>query len=360
VCGTADNAWINVYQEGPSPAGPPGSVNDYGRDIAATPDGDFIIVSHMINQPRILRITPTGKKVWDRFHPQPMITYVESIAIRDDGVVYIGGYQENSQGTLWIARIDPTNGDLVWQKVHDINGQSLRSLKIAPNQTIRYGAGNGQVGALDPLGDPIFGSAFSMQGTPLTHEIAVLSNTTLFGAGRSGTSPSSTAFVARQDHPDNPWVHYITKDGATGQATGLTLVDDKHLVAVGTWSEADGVVTLWARAVDLDGKALWTYETAGFTGSAAWGVAALSNGDLAVVGSLRTGPSDPDPANGWVARLGSNGTEKWTKTFGGLLKDDFRRAAATPDGGLIAIGGTANEANTWAARLDLSGNTECP
>ena len=130
---------------------------DKPTDMALTLDGGFLIVglsydvasydktedSHGIDY-WIVRLDPSGVKLWDRSIGGNLHDYVNSVVALADGGFLLGGYSysnisynksENNRGNsdYWIVRID-ANGSVLWDKTYGGAGNDrLKKIILNPN-----------------------------------------------------------------------------------------------------------------------------------------------------------------------------------------------------------------------------------
>ena len=114
----------------------------------------------------------------------------------------------------------------------------------------------------------------------------------------------------------------------------------------------------WIVKFDKDGKTIWQKNYGDSSAEEiAKKIVALSGGDLAVVGNKKS-----SGGGGYVMRLkGSDGTQKWEKTFGGNQADKFNDVEIRGNGNLLIAGAKVKPATNvnkkgggtkWATHTD--------
>jgi hypothetical protein len=114
---------------------------------------------------------------------------------------------------------------------------------------------------------------------------------------------------------------------------------------------------VWLARVDAAGQPAWEHMLDG--APAAWrarAAAAFPDGSFAVAGE--TAPPDGQRAP-HVWRFAGDGTVRWQRSYGGPGGEIVTGLAATPDGGLVMVGSTAQgpgKTNVWIVRLAANGD----
>ncbi|WP_101067573.1 hypothetical protein [Roseovarius salinarum] len=124
-------------------------------------------------------------------------------------------------------------------------------------------------------------------------------------------------------------------------------------------STGEGDRDLWVLRLDAAGRVVWQRTYGGPGHDAAYDVAALANGDIAVAGVSRGGAAHGHDA--WVLRLDPQGEITWQRRFDSARFEAATALAALPGGGLavagaVGVNGTLSD-DLWIARLDADGTT---
>lgn len=175
-------------------------------------------------------------------------------------------------------------------------------------------------------------------------------------------------------------VRWSVSVGATHWAMVRALTLDGDQVVLGgafagtlriggrTETAAGGVDGFWAR-LDGDGHLLAIGRVGGDGFDAVTGVAALTDGRLAIGGTftgtaelgdtdLASPKGDPVGGDGFVAVLDGAGALTWARTWGGLLEDTCAGVAALPDGEVAIAGTVSGEIDVAGRRMETAGPSD--
>lgn len=139
--------------------------------------------------------------------------------------------------------------------------------------------------------------------------------------------------------------------GSTDRAYGVGIEDDGEIIVAG--HELIDEEHVWVRKYDAAGETLWTRTGADTDDGRGYGVALGGDGEVFVVGT--------HGLFAFATKYNTNGIEFWTEERKGSEGcngcDDFWRAVATDDGGLIVTGSLDNTTGDfYIARMDADGN----
>jgi len=117
---------------------------------------------------------------------------------------------------------------------------------------------------------------------------------------------------------------------------------------------------MWVVRLSGSGEVVWD-KLIGAPGETRLGeaIVALPDGGFAVAGSATR---DLDKRSLRLARLTSDGTLMWERSYGGEQHDEATGLAATADGGFVLVGSTTakrpgadGKTNVWILKLDRDG-----
>jgi hypothetical protein len=133
--------------------------------------------------------------------------------------------------------------------------------------------------------------------------------------------------------------------------------DGGYIIVGGTYSYGKENCDLYIIKIEANGTEEWEKAIGGTQYDAATFVIETPDDYLVVVGNTYSfGSGDSDI---WLIKLDSNGTEIWSKFFGGAKYDDARCVRATLDGGYIIAGETESYENSsldiWIIKTDSNG-----
>lgn len=171
--------------------------------------------------------------------------------------------------------------------------------------------------------------------------------------GKKASSPATTG--ERRSEPEVIWKHIFPVPGRPIVPSILAL-DDGGLVAVGGYRGTKGREKTWGGRFTSRGKVLWQGPI-GNRKAAAFSVSPYAGDGYLIAGMTRTG--NPPNVDGWLARVGGDGSVIWQRTVGGRKAELALSALSLPAGGVVIGGGTQSmgpkQGNGWAIALDAKG-----
>ncbi|MCP4133232.1 MAG: hypothetical protein GY754_19850 [bacterium] len=133
-------------------------------------------------------------------------------------------------------------------------------------------------------------------------------------------------------------------------------IDGGYIVAGGTESYGAGDTDAWVIKLTADGTEEWSKTYGGTGGDYLYSIRQTPDGGYIGTG-IFSGSAGYDC---WIVKLDAAGNEEWSKTYGGSGIDGGRSIEPTIDGGYIASGYVTVEATgtqkIWVLKLDASGN----
>ncbi len=208
-------------------------------------------------------------------------------------------------------------------------------------------------------------------GTDLDAPVSVV-RTADGGFVTAGTTVSDDVFVTGNHGNSEYWI--VKQDpagsvlwqkclGGTGleNCYAMKQTSDGGFVLAGTTMSNDGDVSgnhgsldAWIVKLDSAGGIEWQKAIGGTTLDIAYDIVEAGNGDLVVCGASASSNGDVQSNAGGtdflIARLHSNGTLKWTKTFGGTDDEYAYSICQSAGGGFLIAGYTLSDDG------DVSGN----
>jgi hypothetical protein len=144
-------------------------------------------------------------------------------------------------------------------------------------------------------------------------------------------------------------------------ANKIIETSDGGFAMVGSTDSDDGTTRVtWLVRTDANGDVLWdqVYDGPGATADEAFGLVEIEDGGFAFAGRARNlGLGDV-----WVARTNPSGAVVWSRTYGGLLRDEGYEIVLADDGNLVVAGYTENYgaglADAWLLKLDAATGNE--
>jgi len=135
--------------------------------------------------------------------------------------------------------------------------------------------------------------------------------------------------------------------------------DGGYILAGITASFGAGDYDFWLVKTDENGDSLWSNAFGGSDDDECLCVRQTSDGGYILAGKTRSFGSGYDDF--WLVKTDANGTQLWSKTFGGDGVDECRFAEQTSDGGYILAGYTysfgAGYGDFWLVKTDANGDS---
>lgn len=187
----------------------------------------------------------------------------------------------------------------------------------------------------------------------------------------------SDMVVAKFDANGNKVALADLGGSANDGAYGVAATSDGGCIAVGYTKSNDvdvssnhGGSDCWVVKFDSQGNVVWKETLGGTLDDIGNSVVAMSDGYV-IVGSTFSTNGDVTLNHGsmdaWVVKLGLDGKQQWSKTYGGTADEDLNVIVATADGGYAVAGYTMSDVSAnvvgyvrgktdvWILKLDASG-----
>ncbi len=278
---------------------------------------------------------------------------------RDGGYIVAGGTSSFGAGggDVWVLKLRP-DGTVEWQKTYGgDNPDGASSIRqtgdggyIVAGGTRSFGAGNGDfwVLKLRPDGTIEWQKTYGGDNQEGAFSIQQTTDGGYIVAGATGS------FGAEEDEEDYDfWVLKLGHDGTVEwqKAYGgvhLDLADSiqqtsdgGYIVAGSTNSFSAGSnFDFWVLKLAPDGTVEWQKAYGGVQLDLADSIQQTTDGGYIVAGSASSFSAESD-LDGWVLKLGPDGTVEWQKAYGGVNGNSALSVQQTGDGGYIVAGWTA-------------------
>ncbi|KKH91992.1 hypothetical protein EO95_15425 [Methanosarcina sp. 1.H.T.1A.1] len=144
-------------------------------------------------------------------------------------------------------------------------------------------------------------------------------------------------------------------------ASSVNQSKDGGYVISGFTNSSAGENEAWLIKTDSNGTEEWSKTFGGDSQDYAYSVQELEDGGYILAGTTESfGAGRTD---GWMIKTDSNGTEQWNKTFGGPYTDNFYSVRKTTDKGFLLAGITQpssdyNDIQAWLMKTDSEGQKE--
>jgi len=164
--------------------------------------------------------------------------------------------------------------------------------------------------------------------------------------------------VSASSQPDTLWTKtYGGSEDDYGNSVQQT-TDGGYIVAGSTHSFGAGLSNIFLIKTDADGDTVWTRIFGGFNCEFGSSVQQTDDGGYIVTGSTMSfGAGDSDV---YLIKTDANGDTLWTRTYGGVNRDDGNDVQQTQDGGYIITCETwsygAGEEDVYLIKTDINGD----
>jgi hypothetical protein len=293
---------------------------DDGVAVIGYSKGEFATTNYGINDMIVAKLTSDGVDEWHAQLGGPDWDRGYSVAVADDGSVFVGGYTfggiaENFGGAgqgnhdAVVAKLSPT-GEILWVA-------SVGTPDVEWGQSLTLDADGGVV---------IVGYT---QG------------------GWNGSNAGARDYFVARIAPDGT-VDWVVQGGSEldDWLQGVAIASDGAIWAGGFTAGADGSLggtDMFLVRVSSTGELLGEARLGTDGDDRIFGLVPTDDGDVYVSGTVSgsfNGGTWAGKKDVVVARLGADGSVRWSDQFGGDVDDDAYGLAAV-DGRLIAVGVTA-------------------
>jgi predicted secreted protein len=139
----------------------------------------------------------------------------------------------------------------------------------------------------------------------------------------------------------------------------IQTTDGGYLMAGGTQSFGAGNYDMWSIKTNANGDSLWSKTYGGVDRDECFDAEQTADGGYILAG--RTYSFGAGNADAWLIRTDVNGDALWTKTYGGPAHDWAMAVHQTSDGGYVFVGSTesfgSGDYDVWVIRTDANGDT---
>ena len=349
-----------------------------GHDVQQTSDGGFIMVGstrygYGEEDVYLVKTNPEGIQEWHSSFGGSKSDVGYSVRqTSDSGYVVVGNRDEDGIGgsDVWLFKTN-SEGIRLWNRTFagsekDI-GYAVQITSdggyIVVGVSDSFGSGEGDVWLIktDSRGVEEWNVTLGGEEYDRGHDVKQTSDGGYIITGYTWSSISevSDILLIKTDSQGNEeWSrHYGGENYDTAYEVDET--SDGGFIIVGfTNSFEANNFDVWLIKTSPEGDEEWNRTFGGSGSERGRSVEQTSDGGFIFTGytsSFGSGGNDL-----WLVKTNSQGTKKWSKTFGGTLRDDGYSVEQTSDGGFI-ITGTTNSFGSgsddfWLIKTDEDGN----
>ncbi|MHC4084613.1 MAG: right-handed parallel beta-helix repeat-containing protein [Planctomycetota bacterium] len=279
-----------------------GSTYDYGYSVKETSDGSLIIAGVDSGKAYLFKTDSSGNQLWSKRFGYAYENSASAVVETDDGGYIIAGRTETSGGDKDVYLIKTDNsGNELWSRTYggsnDDRGSSVQETSdggfVIAGYTESLGPGYVDVYLIktDNFGNEIWSRTFG----------GIYSD-----VGSSVQETSDGGFVI----------------------TGYTR------------SFGAGYIDVYLIKTDKFGNEIWSKTFGGIGTDYGWCGGKTTDGGFIITG--QTSSFDARSDDVYLIRTDENGSELWSRTFGGQRTDKGRAVIETRDGGFIIAGTTTS------------------
>jgi len=293
-----DTLWTRTYG---------GSDYDYGRSVAQTSDGGYIVAGYTgsfgagSRDVYLVKTDAVGDTIWTRTYGGSDNDYGNSVAqTSDGGYIVAGGTESFGAGSydIYLVKTDGL-GDTIWTRTYggsdDDYGLSVAQTSdggyiVAGVYDYNFGTGTGDVYLVktDGLGDTLWTRTYGGSSDDRGYSVAQTSDGGYIVAGvydyDFGTGTGDVYLVKTDAVGDTLWTRtYGGRDFDWGNSVAQTS-DGGYIVAGFTHSFGAGGLDIYLVKTDAVGDTIWTRTYGGSRADWGYSVAQTSDGGYIVAG----------------------------------------------------------------------------
>ncbi|WP_198662039.1 PKD domain-containing protein [Halorussus litoreus] len=229
------------------------------------------------------------------------------------------------------------------------------------NSSTDEAAHDGYVAKLDRTGETEWERTYGDSGTDRLYDVEKVDDGYLVAGMATDDAGTWDGWLLKLgEDGETEWERTYGED-VPGAFWSLARADDR--IYVGGWQEDGSTADGWAMELDSDGDPAWseTYDTP-YSGADEYvnSAFATDDGDLLMTGSVVGSSSDPSDA--WVLKVGDGGEREWDEIYGGGRYDRIHDAVAAGNGDYVLAGQTASdgagEEDGWMLKIGEDGTQQ--
>ncbi len=355
-----------------------GDYFDWGRSMMQTADGGYIVAGHTESfgagrdDVWLIRTDAYGDTIWTHTYGDTVGDVGWSVTQTVDGGYIITGWTESfgaGDFDVYLIKAD-VSGDTVWTRTYGGTdedcgysvAQTLDGGYIIAGHTSSFGAGNRDAWLIktDALGDTLWTRTFGGTGWDEGYSVAQTTDNGYIIAGLTwsfGTGEGDAWLIKTDASGDTVWTRTYGGWDNGGDGRSVLQTADGGYVIAGTILSRGGVSEVWLIKTDAWGDTVWTRTHGGLYRDEGWSVAQTTDGGYVITGYTRS--FGAGGADVWLIKTDASGDTMWTRTYGGINEDYGHSVQQTADGGYAIAGHTgsfgAGWPDVWLIKTDSAG-----
>ena len=340
-----------------------GSRAEHAYSVVQTTDGGYAICGSTNsfgagnNDVFLVRTDPLGNELWQKtFGSNEDETALTITKTPDNGFLLAGwnGIAVNNSTDILLIRTD-SSGNKLWEQHYGGNGRETAYAVTATDDghfilagdttSIGNGGDDCYLLKVDGNGNLVWDSTQGTSGTELAYDLIQTEQGNLLTTGYTQSSQSKSWDILLTEFSSDGNLMWEKTFGDNGYdwGAGLTLTptgDILLLATVDKWKDqiAGSDLDLGLLKLSPQGEVLWQYTYGGTARDWGKAISLSPSGE-----TLLAGYTESYGAGNWdvyLVAVDDNGTELWSRTFGGLQSDYASAMIATSDGGCALAGTT--------------------
>ncbi len=304
-------------------------------------DGDIIDKTATDSDFWLLKLTPTGEKLWSKTYGGSSDERASKIEKTSDGGYILSGYSRSDDGDVlsgnegfhdyWVVKIN-SEGAIQWENHFGFSGSDQAFDAFQTTDRGYFVTGFLDVSASGQQGNDFGGDNNTGNTRGTNHGVGEYWAVKLDANGQKvwrryfGGTNNDRSYDALQ-----------TADGGylmvgASESNDFDILDDK------------GSYDFWAVRLNANGDKLWTKSFGGSEIDVGYALTKTTDGNYIIVGDTRSNDKDVTNAKGsadaWAVKFSDTGEKIWQKTYGGPEFESARSIHATSNGTYVIAGNT--------------------
>lgn len=356
-----------------------GSGEDDATGFLQTNDGNFVILGSTRSTDGdltgrtgddsdfwLLKVSPTGEKIWSKTYGGTEDDKASKINKTSDGGYIVAGHSRSSDGDVsgnngfhdyWILKLD-AEGNLQWNKNFGFSGSDQAFEAFQTSDGGYFVTGFFDVSASGGDGN----DATDNNGNDDSSRAGQHGVGEFWGIKLDATGNKQWRRYFGGSNNDRSYGALQTSDGGflmvgQSESNDFDIIDDK------------GSYDMWAVRLTADGTKIWTKSFGGSEIDLGYALSKTPDGNYIMVGDSRSSDKDVTSPIGnadvWVVKFNDSGDLIWQHSYGGTQFDSARSVVPLSTGGFLLGGSTRSndvdvtvnkgQNDVWAMIIDASG-----